>query len=111
MWSPEIATQLQQRGYDVVAVAQRSDLRTGSDAHIFDVAQVEGWAIVTENARDFQDLARKVQDDGGSHPGLIFTSNKRYSRHSSGITGQLVAALDELLSSSIDLTNLEYWLP
>jgi predicted nuclease of predicted toxin-antitoxin system len=41
MWSPEIARQLRSRGFDVVAVVERSDLRSASDDDVLAVARLE----------------------------------------------------------------------
>lgn len=110
MWAPAIATQLQQRGHDVIAVVELAALRSKPDVFIFATAQSENRVIVTDNVEDFRDLAHKELQGGGSHAGLIFTSNKRFPRHDPHSTGQLVRALDDLLSRDIEMVNLEYWL-
>lgn len=110
MWPPEIATQLQRRGHDAAAVAQRPELRGQPDGVVFTVAQAEGRTIVTENVADFRPLAAYALQQGRSHSGLIFTSNRRFPRHDRRIAGRLVSALEELLSEGPEATNLEYWL-
>ncbi len=45
MWSPVIAVQLRRRGYDVVAVVERNDLRCALDGVLCEVAQRESRII------------------------------------------------------------------
>lgn len=110
MWDPEIARQLRRRGYDVVAVSERQELRTMSDALLFALARSEGRAIVTENVRDFRPLARQTIAAGGAHHGLILSDNRRLPRHRPGTLGRVVGALAVLLERDVDLTNREIWL-
>ncbi len=110
MWPPEVAVQLRRRGHDVVAVAERPELRGQPDAVIFAAAQVEGRVIVTENVVDYRPLAAYEIQDGRSHVGLIFTSNRSFPRHDPRTVGRLVSTLDRLLSEGLESANLEYWL-
>lgn len=110
MWPPAIALQLRRRGHDVVAVAERPDLRGQPDAVVFAAAQAEGQVIVTENVPDYRALAAYTLQQGRSHAGLIFTSNRRFPRHDPRTAGRLVTALDELLSRGPPVTDLEHWL-
>jgi hypothetical protein len=110
MWSAGLALQLRQRGHDVVAVAERPGLRGQPDAAIFAAAQAEGRAIVTENVVDYRPLATYALQRGGAHCGLVLTTNRRFPRHDLQTAGRLVNALDALLSTGLDLTNLEHWL-
>jgi len=110
MWSPDIAEQLRRRGHDVIAVAERPDLRRQSDNLIFATAQREGYTIVTENVADFRSLGIAADEQGQSHHGLIFTSNRQFPRHNPRTLGRLVIALDELLSKNPDDLNFEHWL-
>ena len=110
MWPPGIASQLQRRGHDVVAVAERPELRGQPDAAIFAAAQAEGRVIVTENVIDYRLLATHALKEGRSHPGMIFTSNRRFPRHDPRTAGRLVTALDELLSRGVEAIGFEYWL-
>lgn len=108
MWDPEVAKQLRRRGYDVVGVTERRELRTMSDAQIFAAAQAERRIVVTENTRDFVHLVRRTLQGGGSHCGLILTSNRRFPRHRGDAVGRVVAALAVLLAEGRDLTNQEH---
>ncbi len=110
MWSPEIALQLRHRGHDVSAVVEREELRGQPDVAILATARAEGRAVVTDNARDFRPLGALTIQIGGYHAGLILTDDNRFSRHDSRTLGRLVSALDALLTSNTDVTNLEIWL-
>ncbi|TAK33447.1 MAG: hypothetical protein EPO21_12780 [Chloroflexota bacterium] len=110
MWPPEIAVQLRQRGHDVIAVAERPDLRGQPDTVVFAAAQAELRPIVTENVIDYRPLAAHELRRGNCHAGLIFTTNRRFPRHDSRTTGRMVAALAVLLSMDLDVGNLEHWL-
>jgi predicted nuclease of predicted toxin-antitoxin system len=110
IWPAMIAEQLRLRGYDVVAVSERLDLRTKSDEVIFHAARAEGRAVVSENAADYRRLARQRAHLGQQHAGIILTSNRRFPRHDKRTIGRLVASLDGLLSTTVDATNGEIWL-
>lgn len=110
MWSPNIAVQLRRSGYDVVAIAERSDLRGQPDLVVFAIAQREERTVVTENVGDFRQLAAFELHRGRSHAGLILTSNRRFPRHDARTAGRLVTALDQLLAQGPEATNLEHWL-
>jgi predicted nuclease of predicted toxin-antitoxin system len=109
-WNPEIVRQLRRCGYDAVAVSERREFRTMSDALVFAAAQAEGRAIVTEDVRDDRLLATQTIVAGGAHHGLILTNNRRPPRHHPGTLGRVVEALAVLLEQDVDLTNREIWL-
>ena len=109
MWSPEIAHQLRLRGFDVVAVVERTQLRSMSDDAVFALALREQRAFMTDNARDLRLIAAAYNDDN-PHAGLIFTDGHRFNRHDPRVIGQVVTALSALLDEDPDLTNREYWL-
>ena len=56
MFSPALAVALRDVGYDVVAVAERSDLRAISDDKVFAAACADGRWLVTENVKDFRPI-------------------------------------------------------
>ena len=112
MWSPVIAQQPRRRGYDVVAVVERDDLRMRSisDDALLEVSQSESRIIVTDNSDDFCRIAAEARSSGHGHIGLIVTNDRRFSRHHPRIIGNMVNALSALLDEDPDLTNREYWL-
>ena len=109
MWAPAIAAALRDRGHDVVAVAERRDLRGMPDAAIVEAAQAEGWVIVTENVVDYRPLAADAMRAGRDSPAIIYTSNRAYPRANRRTAGRLVAALDALLAAR-DAIESEHWL-
>ena len=109
MWPPAIAAALRERGHDVVAVAERSDLRGKLDEVIFAEALADARAIVTENVVDYRPLASAAIRAGRPSPTLIFTSNRTYPRAVRRTAGRLVVALDTLLSTRGSLEG-EHWL-
>jgi uncharacterized protein with PIN domain len=109
MWSPEIARQLRSRGFDVVAVVERSDLRSASDDDVLAVARLEQRVLLTDNVRDFRRIVAAFADEN-SHAGLILTDRRRFNRHDPRVIGPIVTALSVLLDEDPDLTNREYWL-
>ena len=110
MWPPAIAVQLRHQGYDVVAVAERPELRGQPDAIIFAAAQADGRSIVTENVADYRLLAAVELRQSRSHAGLFFTSDRRFPRHDPRTAGRLVTALIEIASRTLDPDGFEYWL-
>jgi hypothetical protein len=95
--SPLVARLLRDRGHDVVAVAERSDLLGLADQQLWVVATTERRAIVTENVRDYALLARTAAAAGGSHGGLVLISPRTFPRARTA-TGRLVDALDRLVA-------------
>lgn len=61
----------------------------------------------TENVRDYRPLAEALRAAGGSHAGLVLTTEKRWPR---GNPGSLIAALDRLLTSTTEQpVDTELW--
>jgi hypothetical protein len=106
MLPPAIAQQLRRRGRDVIAVAERADLRSLPDGDIFGFAQSEGRAVVTHDRADYLRLERDYRAAGRSHAGLILVS----SRFAAGAVGPLVNALDELLTHEPAHPAFVHWL-
>ena len=98
MYPYSIAEQLRARGHDVVAVAERTDLRGAPARRVFAVAREEGRALVTDDI-GFRLLEAEHRSRGEAHQGLIFTSNKRFPRGPARTVGRLVTALDRFLST------------
>lgn len=96
-FSPEIARQLRNRGHDVVAARERSELHGLNDRDLLGIARTERRALVTENVVDFVELHRESIVRGDRHFGLIFTSPRQFPR-TRRATGKLVRALDTLLA-------------
>jgi predicted nuclease of predicted toxin-antitoxin system len=64
MFSPAIAAALRDRGHEVVAVAERGELRAMTDDEVFAWATARGWWLATENVKDYQPiLLRALQSE------------------------------------------------
>ena len=95
--SPEIARQLRERGHDVVAVGERTDLRGRPDRVHFASLPDEQRAIVTRDLGDFRPLLAEALRRGSVTYGLVCVP-ARFPLNRDGI-GRLVAALDALLKT------------
>ncbi len=107
MYPALIAEELRRRGHDVISV-HAAPGRGTPDEEVFEFARAEDRAIVSENVSDFRPLAEAVLAAGGSHAGVVFTTDKRWPRTD---PGALITALDALLvSASEQPRDSELWL-
>ena len=95
--SPEIARQLRERGHDVIAVGERTDLRGRPDRVHFASLPDERRAIVTRDLGDFRPLLAEALRRGSSTYGLVCVA-ARFPLNRDGI-GRLVTALAALLDA------------
>lgn len=95
-YSPEIASQLRDAGYDVTCVKERPELESLSDADLLATLSLERRALLTENVADFARLITQLGAVGDSHCGVIYSTHKAMPRAKASI-GQFVAALALLL--------------
>jgi predicted nuclease of predicted toxin-antitoxin system len=102
MYPATIAEQLRRRGHDASAVTERSELRSLADAAMFDIAQQERRAIVTENIADFIPLADDADQRGHPHHGLTLVDPAKYPRGNRRTVGRLVTELSRLLDARAD---------
>ncbi len=100
MYATAVAEQLRERDRDVVAVAERADLRGSPDEDLLAWAQTEDRVLVTDNQRDFIPIHHRRIASGNDHQGLILTTNRRFPRGQPATTGRLVVVLDEFLSTT-----------
>jgi hypothetical protein len=64
MFSPAIAAALRDLDHDVIAVAERTEMRAMSDEEVFTWAASQGRWLLTENVKDFRPiLLRALQAD------------------------------------------------
>jgi hypothetical protein len=113
MYSPEIARQLRSRDHDVVAVAERAELLSGSDREIFIRMSAERRAIVTNNVPDYMALFAEAIAAGADHYGLLLTDDRSMPRRRDAI-GTFVRVLHECLQAHPPedaLRNQLRWLP
>jgi predicted nuclease of predicted toxin-antitoxin system len=108
--SPRIAELLRDRGHDVQAVVDRSDLAGRSDRVILEAAVAEERAVITNNVKDFRPLAAERLARGESHAGLILLPSTR--TRTRGAVELLVDAIDQILRQHPDgLAATERWIP
>ena len=110
MWSPAVAAQLRGKGFDVDSVLDHPELKAQPDRFLLVHPLTDGRAIVTENVNDFRLLCSFERRNGRDHPGLVFTTRRQFDRGDRRSIGRLVSALEALLESDVDLSNLELWL-
>jgi Domain of unknown function (DUF5615) len=80
MFSPGIAAALRGLGHDVVAVAERVDLRSMTDDDLFAWSAAENRWLLTENVKDFRPIMLRALQAGGAIGGLLFTSSRAFPR-------------------------------
>ncbi len=95
MFSPKIAEELRGRGYRVVAVAERPEMRAMPDDEVYAWAAAKRCWLLTENVKDFQPIKLVALAASAPAAGLLFTSNRTFPRSSN--IGPLIDALDAWL--------------
>jgi predicted nuclease of predicted toxin-antitoxin system len=98
MFSPVIAAELRDRGHDVIAVADRPDLRAKSDEDIFAWASAERRWLLTENVKDFRPIMLRALPGGPPDCRLLFTSSRAFPRSRKN-PGPLINALHAWLTA------------
>ena len=98
MFSPAIAAGLRHLGHDVIAVADRPDLRAKSDEEIFAWASAEKRWLLTENVKDFRPIMLRALSAGPVGCGLLFTSSRAFPRSRKN-PGALIRALHTWLTA------------
>jgi predicted nuclease of predicted toxin-antitoxin system len=92
MIGPRVAQELRARGLDVIAVAERGDLRALSDDAVLDVAREDGRVVVTFNIGDFARVHRQSPAAGPPHAGIVLVTGHAFPQNR-GFVGALVNAL------------------
>ena len=105
-FSFRIAEQLRGKGFDVLAVAERGDLRQMGDEDLLRWSRADERTLVTENVQDFLPIHGEFLNHGEPHAGIILTSSSKFPRSTAGI-GPLVTALARLLQERTDRRCLE----
>jgi predicted nuclease of predicted toxin-antitoxin system len=78
MFSPAIAAELRQLGHDVIAVADRPDLRSKSDDETFAWTSAEKRWLLTQNVKDFRPIMLRALPAGTPGCGLLFISSRAF---------------------------------
>jgi hypothetical protein len=107
--SPYIAVLLRDAGCDVVAVRDRDDLVGRSDRIIFEVANSESRAVITNNVKDFRPLAAEWLAQGRTHAGLVLLPSSR-TRTRGAVAGLAAAIADLLRTHSNGFAGSERWI-
>lgn len=89
----EIASQLRDAGYDVIAVVADPDLRAQPDEEIFRRASASGRPIVTENVKDFRPLLQQAYANGDPIVPLLLVPPGRFPSGSGRRAAVISAAL------------------
>ena len=97
MFSPAIAAELRALGHDVIAVADRPDLRSKSDEEIFAWASADKRWLLTENVKDFRPIMLRALPAGAPGCGLLFTSCRAFPRSRKN-SGSLIRTLNAWLT-------------
>ncbi len=97
MFSPAIAAELRELGHNVVAVADRADLRSKSDEEVFGWASGEKRWLVTENVKDVRSIMLRALQAGSPRCGLLFTSSRAFPTSGKN-PGPLIRALHAWLT-------------
>jgi Domain of unknown function (DUF5615) len=96
MHAPAVAEALRRRGHDVIAVAERPDLRAMADEELFAWAGRESRRLVTENVKDYRRLMLRAEESALRGATVLYTSSRTFPR-SRRSPGPLIAALDAWL--------------
>jgi predicted nuclease of predicted toxin-antitoxin system len=103
-YSPAIARELRDRGFDAIAISERG-WQVLSDAALLAACADESLVLLTNNVPDFVALARDWQGQGRQHAGLIFTSDATMPRNVAWI-GAYVTALGLVFVANPDVDSL-----
>ena len=111
--SPEIARQLRAQGHDVIAVAERDDLRGRPDRVHFASLPDQQRAIVTRDLGDFRPLLAIALRRGTPTYGIVCVAHRFPLRRDT--IGRIVRALTALLYAHPELDGIikqggEIWL-
>ena len=110
MFSPAIAAALRDLGHDVIAVAERTDMRAMSDEEVFTWAASQGRWLLTENVKDFLPILLRALQADTTVTGLLCTSNRSFPRSRKN-PGPLIQAIHTwLLNGPPEAPLTEDWL-
>jgi len=90
--SPVAGERRRPAGHDVVVAADNTRLAVMADDDLLRWARDAGRALVTENARDFDRIARAWGAAGESHRGIVLTSPRRFHRGRASYPRDLIAS-------------------
>lgn len=106
-FSDEVAKRLRRLGHDVIAVTADQEQRGIADLDVFEMAQQQGRAVVTQDREDFENLMRAYIRTNRSHHGLVLVDSRRLPGRE---FARLVAALSALVEGPDLGVNFVIWL-
>lgn len=110
MFSPAIAAALRDLGHDVIAVAERTEMRAMSDEEVFTWAASQGRWLLTENVKDFRPILLRALQADTTVTGLLCTSTRSFPRSRKN-PGPLIQAIHTwLLNGPPEAPLTEDWL-
>ena len=110
MFSPAIASALRELSHDVVALVERTDLRSMSDDEVFAWAAAEKRWLLTENVKDFRPIMLRALQTGTPAVGLLLTSSRTFPRSRKN-PGPLIQAVHSWLAGGLaSSAPAEVWL-
>ena len=96
MYSQILAQRLRDRDHDALSVHERLDLGGTEDREIFDAAQRDRRAILTNNAPHFIPMALRAMESGAEQYGLLLTDDRAMPRGRNAL-GPYIELLDVLM--------------
>jgi hypothetical protein len=110
MFSPAIAAALRDLGHDVIAVAERGELRAMTDEEVFSWATSQDRWLLTENVKDFRPVLLRALQAGTTTTGILYTSSRAFPRSRKN-PGPLIQAIHAwMLSGPPEAPLTEDWL-
>jgi predicted nuclease of predicted toxin-antitoxin system len=110
MFSPAIAAALRDLGQDVIAVAERGELRAMSDDEVFAWATSQGRWLLTENVKDFRPILLRALQTETATVGILYTSSRAFPRSRKN-PGPLIQAIHAwMLNGPPEAPLTEDWL-
>jgi len=102
MFPPGLAATLRDRGHNVLAIAERVDMRSMTDADVFAWVLAAPCWLLTENVKDLRPLLLLALQAGTAPTpegfGLLFTSSRTFPR-SRAKPAPLIDAIHQWLSA------------
>jgi predicted nuclease of predicted toxin-antitoxin system len=110
VFSPTIAAALRDQGDDVIAVAERGELRAMNDEEVFTWAISQGRWLLTENVKDFRPILLRALQADTPVSGILFTSGRSFTRSRKN-PGPLIQAIHaRMVSGPPEPPLTEDWL-
>jgi hypothetical protein len=109
-FSPAIAAALRDLGQDVIAMAERGELRAMSDDDVFAWAISQRRWLLTENVKDFRPILLRAFQADTPMTGILYTSSRAFPRSRKN-PGPLIQAIHAwMLNGPPEAPLTEDWL-